>query len=83
LSLEIFFKAPPVGGEFRVLSVAIQFCSRKDSTESHSGDLKQGAWDREGGMKELKHPTHSCVQFNPEPASSLSEQLKIATCVPG
>lgn len=34
-------------------------------------------------MKELKLPTHSCVQFNPKPASSFSEQLKIATCVPG
>lgn len=33
MSLEIFFKAPPVSGEFQVFSVAIQFCARKDRTE--------------------------------------------------
>lgn len=36
LSLEIFFKAPPVRGEFQVFSVAIQFCSRKDRTVSQT-----------------------------------------------
>lgn len=36
LSLEIFFKAPPVSGEVQVFSVAIQFCARKDRTESQT-----------------------------------------------
>lgn len=44
MGLEVFFKAPPVSGEFQVFSVAIQFCGRKDRIESQtfSRSLQKG-----------------------------------------
>lgn len=41
MSLEIFFKAPPVIGEFQVLSVTIQFCGRKNKTVTFGRSLKK------------------------------------------
>ena len=65
MSLEIFFKAPPVSGEFQVFSVAIQFCGRKDRTESQTFNRQKRSGVERAASNTFLCPVQSRASFLP------------------